>query len=61
MNGQLIEMPLIVKNNVKELIDNQAISAEVRNELISQFDKQALTDALKQEIKNEIKASLIIF
>ncbi|GAA9158531.1 hypothetical protein HpHA184_10290 [Helicobacter pylori] len=58
LDGQLVEMPIIVKKNVKELIDNQAISAEVRNELISQFDKQALTDAVKQEIKNEIKSEL---
>ncbi|GAA8802055.1 hypothetical protein BTM150_09350 [Helicobacter pylori] len=58
LNEQLVEMPIIVKKNVKELIDNQAISAEVRNELISEFDKQAITNALKQEIKNEIKSEL---
>ncbi|GAA7992461.1 hypothetical protein JP0551_11380 [Helicobacter pylori] len=58
LNGQLVEMPLIVKKNVKELIDKQAISAEVRNELLSQFDKQAITNALKQEIKSEIKSEL---
>ncbi|WP_459087644.1 hypothetical protein [Helicobacter pylori] len=50
LNGQLVEMPLIVKKNVK--------SVEVRNELLSQFDKQAITNALKQEIKNEIKSEL---
>ncbi|WP_120874136.1 hypothetical protein [Helicobacter pylori] len=58
LNGQLVEMPLIIKKNVKELINNQAISAEVRNELLNQFDKQAITIALKQEIKNEIKSEL---
>ncbi len=58
LNGQLVEMPIIVKKNVKELIDKQAISAEVKNELLSQFDKQAITNALKQEIKNEIKSEL---
>lgn len=58
LNRQLVEIPLIVKKNVKELIDNQALSEEVRNELISQFDKQAITNALKQEIKNEIKSEL---
>ncbi len=58
LNGQLIEMPIIVKKNVKELVNNQALSAEVKNELLSQFDKQAITNALKQEIKNEIKTEL---
>ncbi|RKV11104.1 hypothetical protein DDP51_00755 [Helicobacter pylori] len=58
LNGQLVEMPLIVKKNVKELVDKEALSAEVRNELLSQFDKQAITNALKQELKNEIKSEL---
>ncbi|WP_120833742.1 hypothetical protein [Helicobacter pylori] len=58
LNGQLVEMPLIVKNNVKELVNKQALIAEVRNELISQFDKQTITNDLKQEIKNEIKSEL---
>ncbi|GAA7478372.1 hypothetical protein HpBHB16_15130 [Helicobacter pylori] len=58
LNGKLVEMPLIVKKNVKELVDKQALSAEVRNELLSQFDKQAITNDLKQEIKNEIKTTL---
>ncbi|WQV89381.1 hypothetical protein KVM15_00980 [Helicobacter pylori] len=58
LNGQLVEMPLIVKKNVKELVNKQALIAEVRNELLSQFDKQAITNALKQELKNEIKTTL---
>ncbi len=58
LNGQLVEMPIIVKKNVKELVNKQAISAEVKNELLNQFDKQAITNALKQEIKNEIKSEL---
>ncbi|WP_187865586.1 hypothetical protein [Helicobacter pylori] len=58
LNGQLVEIPLIVKKNVKELVNKQALSTEVRNELLSQFDKQAITNALKQELKNEIKTTL---
>ncbi|GAA9279084.1 hypothetical protein TH0225_06620 [Helicobacter pylori] len=58
LDGKLIEIPLIVKKNVKELVDKQALIAEVRNELLSQFDKQAITNALKQELKNEIKSEL---
>ncbi len=58
LNGQLVEMPLIVKKNVKELVNKQALSEEVRNELLSQFDKQAITNALKQEIKSQIKSEL---
>ncbi len=58
LNGQLVEMPLIVKKNVKELVNKQALTKEIHNELLSQFDKQAITNALKQEIKNEIKSEL---
>ncbi len=58
LNGQLVEMPLIVKKNVKELVNNEKLAKEIHNELISQFDKQAITNALKQEIKNEIKSEL---
>ncbi|WQZ98835.1 hypothetical protein KVM80_00950 [Helicobacter pylori] len=58
LNGELVEIPLIVKKNIKELINKQALSAEVRNELLSQFDKPAITNALKQEIKSEIKSKL---
>ncbi|GAA7612327.1 hypothetical protein HpMMM21_15550 [Helicobacter pylori] len=58
LNGQLVEMPLIVKNNVKELVNKEALNKEIRNELISQFDKQAITNALKQELKSEIKTTL---
>lgn len=58
LNGQLVEMPLIVQKNVKELVNKQALIAEVKNELLSRFDKQAITNDLKQEIKNEIKSEL---
>ncbi|WQY60267.1 hypothetical protein KVJ59_03405 [Helicobacter pylori] len=58
LNGQLVEIPLIVQNNVKELVNKQELSEEVRSELLNQFDKQAITNALKQEIKNEIKSEL---
>ncbi|GAA7822359.1 hypothetical protein HpMS150_11680 [Helicobacter pylori] len=58
LDGKLIEIPLIVKKNVKELVNKQELSEEVRNELIRQFDKQAITNAVKQEIKNEIKSEL---
>ncbi|WRC94109.1 hypothetical protein E5K77_07580 [Helicobacter pylori] len=58
LNGQLVEIPLIVQKNVKELVNKQALTEEVRSELLSQFDKQAITNDLKQEIKNEIKSEL---
>ncbi|GAA8587080.1 hypothetical protein oki149_14570 [Helicobacter pylori] len=58
LNGQLVEMPITVKKNVKELVNKETLTEEVRNELLSQFDKQAITNALKQEIKNEIKNEL---
>ncbi|MFP6203695.1 hypothetical protein ACLGCN_06595, partial [Helicobacter pylori] len=58
LNGQLVEFPSIVKKNVKELVDKEALIAEVRNELLSQFDKQAIANALKQELKSEIKSEL---
>ncbi|MDU9746463.1 hypothetical protein [Helicobacter pylori] len=58
LNGKLVEMPLIIKENVKELVNKEALTKEIHNELLSQFDKQAITNALKQEIKNEIKSEL---
>ncbi|OOC32001.1 hypothetical protein BZK25_08085, partial [Helicobacter pylori] len=58
LNGELVEIPLILKKNVKELVNKQELIAEVRNELLSQFDKQAISYALKQELKNEIKSEL---
>ncbi|WQX58031.1 hypothetical protein KVL95_00950 [Helicobacter pylori] len=58
LNGELIEMPLIVKKNVKELVNKQELSEQIHNELLSQFDKQAITNDLKQELKNEIKSEL---
>lgn len=58
LNEQLVEMPSLVKENVKELVNKETLTKEIHNELISQFDKQAITNALKQEIKNEIKSEL---
>ncbi len=58
LNGELVEMPLIVKKNVKELFNKEALTKEIYNELLSQFDKQAITNALKQELKTEIKTEL---
>ncbi|RKV15254.1 hypothetical protein KVM52_00965 [Helicobacter pylori] len=58
LNGELIEMPLIVKKNVKELVNKQELSEQIHNELLSQFDKQAITNDLKQKLKNEIKTTL---
>ncbi len=58
LNNQLVEMPIIVKKNVKELVNSEKLTKEIHNELLNQFDKQAITNALKQEIKNEIKSEL---
>ncbi|WQY81418.1 hypothetical protein E5L62_00970 [Helicobacter pylori] len=58
INGQLVEMPLIVKKNVEELVNKQELSEQIHNELLSQFDKQAITNALKQELKSDIKSEL---
>ncbi len=58
LNGALIEMPLIIKKNVKELVDKEALTKEIHNELLNQFDKQAISNGLKQELKSEIKREL---
>ncbi len=58
LNGELVEMPLVVKKNVEELVNKQALIAEVRNELLSQFDKQAIAENVKLELKNEIITTL---
>ncbi|MUU66505.1 hypothetical protein [Helicobacter pylori] len=58
LNDELVGMPLVVKKNVKELVNKQTLIKEIRNELLSQFDKQAITNNLKLELKNEIKTTL---
>ncbi|MCK0501630.1 hypothetical protein [Helicobacter pylori] len=58
LDGKLIEMPIIVKKNVEELFNKEALTKEIHNELLSQFDKQAIANALRQELKNEIKSDL---
>ncbi|EJB40668.1 hypothetical protein HPHPA4_1596 [Helicobacter pylori Hp A-4] len=58
LNDELVGMPLIVKKNVTELINKQSLTEEIRNELLSQFDKQAIINDVKQELKNEIKTTL---
>ncbi|WQV45335.1 hypothetical protein KVK85_04770 [Helicobacter pylori] len=58
LNDELVGMPLEIKKNVTALINKQALIEEVRNELLSQFDTQAITNGLKQELKNEIKTTL---
>ncbi|WRF48748.1 hypothetical protein E5E45_03235 [Helicobacter pylori] len=58
LNGQLVEMPLIIKKNVKELVNNEALSKEIHNELLSQFDKQAITNALTSKILGILESKL---
>ncbi|MBS3010879.1 mitogen-activated protein kinase 1 [Helicobacter phage COL 5-PUJ] len=58
LDGALVEMLSIVKRNVKELVNKEALTKEIHNELLSQFDKQAITGAVKQELKNDIKTTL---
>ncbi|QTP02042.1 hypothetical protein J5D27_04595 [Helicobacter pylori] len=54
----LKKLPLVVKKNVNELVNKQDLTEKIRNELLSQFDKQAITNDLKLELKNEIKTTL---
>ncbi|ADU83925.1 hypothetical protein HPLT_07740 [Helicobacter pylori Lithuania75] len=58
LNDELVKLPLIVKKNVNELVNQQALTKEIHNELLSQFDKPAFTNDLKQELKNEIRSEL---
>ncbi len=34
LNGKLIEIPIIIKENVKELVNKEAMSREIRNEQV---------------------------
>ncbi|MGL2497305.1 hypothetical protein ACOWOA_00250 [Helicobacter pylori] len=62
LDKELVGIPVLIKllveKNVTELINKQALTEEIRNELLSQFDKQAIANALKLELKNEIKTTL---
>ncbi|WQS55793.1 hypothetical protein KVD99_07125 [Helicobacter pylori] len=58
LDKELVKIPMLVKENVTELVNKQALTKEIHNELLSQFDKQAITNSVKLELKNEIKTTL---
>ncbi|WQS38523.1 hypothetical protein KVD33_06680 [Helicobacter pylori] len=58
LDKELAKIPMLVKENVTELVNKQALTEEIHNELLSQFDKQAITNSVKLELKNEIKTTL---
>ncbi|GAA7724833.1 hypothetical protein HpCOL14_04620 [Helicobacter pylori] len=58
LDKEIAELPALIRKNVIELVNKQALSEEIHNELLSQFDKQAIINDMKQELKNEIKTSL---
>ncbi len=35
LNGQLVEMPIIVKENVKELVNKEALTKEIHNKMLN--------------------------
>ncbi|WQY61286.1 hypothetical protein KVM94_00940 [Helicobacter pylori] len=63
-NGQLekelVNMYLVLEGQVRTLFNfnKGSLTKEIHNELLSQFDKQVITNDLKQELKNEIKTTL---
>ncbi|GAA9842867.1 hypothetical protein VN0568_10330 [Helicobacter pylori] len=47
LNGQLVEMPIIIKKNIKGLVNKQALTKEIHNELLSQKMKRLKSSFLK--------------
>ncbi|WP_104748949.1 hypothetical protein [Helicobacter cetorum] len=58
LDSEFLQIPLLVKENTKELVNKDDLQASVLNELISQFNRPEITSELKRELKFEIKQEL---
>ncbi len=58
ITSEFLKLPAQVKENVKELVNQNELSAQIHAELLSQFNKQEIQDDLKRVLKFEIKSEL---
>ncbi len=58
ITSEFLKLPAQVKTNVKELVNQSELSAQIHAELLSQFNKQEIQYDLKRVLKFEIKSEL---
>ncbi len=58
VKNEFLKLPAQVKANVKELVNQSELTAQIHAELLSQFNKQEIQDDLKRVLKFEIKSEL---
>ncbi len=58
VSNEFLKLPTQVKANVKELVNQSELTAQIHAELLSQFNKQEIQDDLKRVLKFEIKSEL---
>ncbi len=58
VRSEFLKLPAQVKTNVKELVNQSELIAQIHAELLSQFNKQEIQDDLKRVLKFEIKSEL---
>ncbi len=58
VSNEFLKLPTQLKANVKELVNQSELTAQIHAELLSQFNKQEIQDDLKRVLKFEIKSEL---
>ncbi len=58
VRSEFLKLPAQVKTNVKELVNQSELIAQIHAELLNQFNKQEIQDDLKRVLKFEIKSEL---
>ncbi|GAA8834299.1 hypothetical protein HpRN161_03700 [Helicobacter pylori] len=58
VSSELLKIPAQVKDNVKELVNQNELTEQIHAELLGQFNKREIKDELKRELKFEIKKEL---
>ncbi len=58
VKNEFLKLPAQVKANVKELVNQSELTAQIHAELLSQFNKQEIQNDLKRVLKFEIKSEL---
>ncbi|MFP6279851.1 hypothetical protein ACLGD1_00700 [Helicobacter pylori] len=58
VSSELLKIPSQIKDNVKELFNQNELTEQIHAELLGQFNKREIKDELKRELKFEIKKEL---
>ncbi len=58
VKNEFLKLPAQVKANVKELVNQRELTAQIHADLLNQFNKQEIQSELKRGLKFEIKSEL---